>query len=110
MPSIAAQKANNCVSKNGIKFLLYLIASGILALNIVFTFTVNSDDESFGLFDLLVLFYIIFFVSILFFTKIIPIPFYKNTFAFMRHRYGPSLFIIFICKPYFKPVNSHSYS
>ena len=98
MPSDTAKKANKFVSKDGMKYLLYVIASALLALNIVFTFTINSEDESLGIFNFIILLYIAFFVCILILTKIVPVPIMKDTFAFMKHKFGPGLFIIFICK------------
>ena len=74
--------------------LLYIAAAILLLLNIIFTFI--SPDEKLNFFGYVVLVYIALFVLILFSTQVFKIPLARNTFAFMKQRFGPSLFIIFI--------------
>ena len=97
MPSAAAEKANKCIGGQGVVRLLYIAATILLLLNIIFTFI--SPDEKLNFFSFVVLVYIAFFVLVLIFTQVVKVPFARNTFAFMKHRFGPSLFIIFIGKP-----------
>lgn len=96
MPSAAGEKANKCISKAGGLYVMYIAACILLSLNIVFTFL--SKDEHLDFFTIIVLVYLAFFIIIIVLTKIVPVGFMQNTFAFMKNRFGPSLFIIFICK------------